>query len=141
MPFYFDRQQPPQLELPSSEDATEPEEVVAETTPRESPVPAEDSPLTSRVLESGKELPDHLFFSLVLLEREARNEAYGMTSVRVLEELVKLLKARDFAALQHTYRTLFGRIVEPGDDTRRAFDLIERYFRQSPVAVTAAAEG
>ncbi len=141
MPFYFDRQQPPQLELPSPENAAELEETASEALPHEDTVHAEDSPLTSRVLESGKELPDHLFFALVLLEREARNEAYGVTSVRVLEELVKLLKARDFATLQHTFRTLFGRVVEPGDDTRRAFDLIERYFRQSPVEVAAAAEG
>lgn len=147
MPFYFDRREtapPPQLEPPSVE------ETPPEAGPAAEPAAAErrpgkartdDGPLTSRVLESGKELPDHLFFSLVLLEREARNEAYGTTSVRVLEKLVKLLRDRDFATLQHTYRTLFSRIVEPGDDTRRALDLIERYFRQAPVGSAAGAAG
>lgn len=129
MPFYFDRKDAPQLELPNTEEA-EPEGGAEPSDPSLAAKP-DDSPLTSRVLESGQELPDHLFFALVLLEREARNEAYGTTSVRVLDELVKLLKTRDLDALRHTYKTLFGRIVEPGDDTRRAFDLIERYFRQS----------
>ena len=141
MPFYFDRgEAAPQLELPTAEkvakEGTEPEPPAKEGS--RGGGEGADSPLTSQVLESGRELPDHLFFALVLLEREARNEAYGTTSVRVLEELVQLLRRRDFAALQHTYPTLFGRIVEPGDDTRRALDLIERYFRQSPVEATAA---
>ena len=143
MPFYFDRQAAPQLELPQNVEMAK-EDTAAEPAAPEAAtaVKVDDSPLTSRVLETGKELPDHLFFALVLLEREARNEAYGTTSVRVLEELVKLLRSRDFAALQHTYRTLFDRIVEPGDDTRRARDLIERYFRQSPVELTEdVAEG
>lgn len=144
MPFYFDRQEapPPQLEPPSAEekpDEAKPGAGPAEAERRSGTERVDDEPLTSRVLESGKELPDHLFFALVLLEREARNEAYGTTSVRVLEELVKLLRVRDFATLQHTYRTLFSRIVEPGDDTRRALDLIERYFRQAPVESGAAA--
>ncbi len=86
------------------------------------------SDLSSRVLEAGEELPDQLFFALVLLEREAKNEAYGTTSVRVIEELVKLLKNRDLDTLQHTFRTLFGRIVEPGDDVRRAQEMIVSYF-------------
>jgi len=133
MPFYFDRQAPAQL--------AEPEERAEEGKPAEAKSagvgPRAEEPLSSRVLESGQELPDHLFFALVLLEREARNEAYGTTSVRVLEELVKLLKSRDLEALQHTYRTLFGRIMEPGDDTRRALDLIERFFREAPVEAAA----
>ncbi len=87
--------------------------------------------LSSRVLEAGEELPDQLFFALVLLEREAKNEAYGTTSVRVIEELVKLLKSRDIDALQHTFRTLFGRIVEPGDDVRRAQEMIVSYFEEA----------
>lgn len=134
MPFYFDRQAPAG-QLP------EPEERAEEAKPVEvksaGSGPRVEEPLASRVLESGQELPDHLFFALVLLEREARNEAYGTTSVRVLEELVKLLKSRDLEALQHTYRTLFGRIMEPSDDTRRALDLIERFFREAPVEAAA----
>ncbi|HEX9730709.1 MAG TPA: hypothetical protein VGG06_01845 [Thermoanaerobaculia bacterium] len=149
MPFYFDRQEVPAMpqlepgaeekprEVTPAAEGTESDGRPADGRPAAGRVDVE--PLTSRVLESGKELPDHLFFALVLLEREARNEAYGTTSVRVLDELVKLVRGRDFATLQHTYRTLFSRVVEPGDDTRRALDLIERYFRQTPVAGGAEA--
>lgn len=133
LPFYFDRKEPPQLELPPQEKR----ERAAEA-PRQVSAEAVDvSPLSSRVLEAGEELPDALFFSLVLLERETRNEAYGTTSVRVLEELVKLLKERDLEALQHTYRTLFTRIVQPGDDVRRAEELIEEHFASFPNTETA----
>lgn len=142
LPFYFDRgeAQPAQLNVPP------PVERIAETPPPEArqaqaqpqaaaqaqaaaPPPAEpDSALTSKMMDAGRELPDQLFFALVLLERESRNESYGSTSRRVLDELVKLLKARDLEALQHTFRTLFGRVVEPGADVRRAQELIESHF-------------
>jgi len=84
-------------------------------------------------LESDAELPDPLFFALILLEREFARSAYGPTSQRVIEELIKLLQERDLEALGLTYRTLCGRIVEPGGDVRRAFDLMETYF-SSPSA-------
>ncbi len=74
------------------------------------------------------ELPDPLFFALVLLEREFARSAYGPTSQRVIEELIKLLQGRDLETLGLTYRTLFGRILEPGDDVRRAYDLLHGYF-------------
>ena len=128
LPFYFDRGKdaPPQLgHGPRAEDR--------DTVP---PVPGSEragghvevSQLPSRVLEASKELPDQLFFALVLLEREAKNDAYGSTSLRVVEELVKLLKERDIETLKHTCRTLFERIVEPGEDVRRAQEMIDSYF-------------
>ncbi|MCP4661739.1 MAG: hypothetical protein GY856_40575 [bacterium] len=135
MPFYFDRKEPPpQLELPTPEEKEEPsaEGAATASVPGNREGAAGSSELSSRVFEAAKELPDHLFFALVLLERESKNEAYGTTSVHVLEELVKLLKSRDLETLQHTYRTLFGRVVEPGDDVRRARELIEKYFREAP---------
>jgi len=140
MPFYFDRKEPPpQLELPRPEEKEPGAEGVATTAvPRSREGTAEPSELSSRVLEAARELPDHLFFALVLLERESKNEAYGTTSVHVLEELVKLLKSRDLETLQHTYRTLFGRVVEPGDDVRRARELIEKYFREAPAEPVSA---
>jgi hypothetical protein len=155
LPFYFDRdrtvrdgavrdgvveggEEPRQLEQPrpaAPEPAPPPQ---AASRPEPPVAPAEPpmgvSPLSTRVLEAGKELPDNLFFALVLLEREVKNDAYGTTSVRVLEELVKLLKERDLDALQHTHRTLFGRVVEPGDDVGRARELIESYFREAAAA-------
>ncbi len=129
LPFYFERKGPqPQLDSPAGES---PSPSPSPPSPPESEARhVEVSALSSRVLEAGEELPDQLFFALVLLEREAKNEAYGTTSIRVVEELVKLLKDRDLDTLQHTFRTLFGRIVEPGDDIRRALKMIDSYFRE-----------
>ncbi len=133
LPFYFERKpQPAQLaESQEGEPAVSP-------APSELLQHVEVSALSSRVLEAGEELPDQLFFALVLLEREAKNEAYGTTSIRVVEELVKLLKDRDLDTLQHTFRTLFSRIVEPGDDIRRALKMIDSYFREAAAAAAVA---
>ncbi|MEM8960353.1 MAG: hypothetical protein AAGD38_02645 [Acidobacteriota bacterium] len=127
LPFYFDRKgPPPPAELPE----VQPEEPAADAGAGNNQLGV--NALTSRVLEAGRELPDEMFFALVLLEREAKNEAYGSTSVRVLDELVKLLKERDYEALRRTYKTLFGRIVEPGPDVLRAQDLIDQSLRELP---------
>lgn len=80
--------------------------------------------------EDSETLPENLFFSLVLLEREAEKKSYGPTSRRVIDELVKLLRGRDLETLRHTYRTLFARIVEPGEDLRRAQELVQHHFRR-----------
>jgi len=85
----------------------------------------------NRSPERPRDLPDPLFFALILLEREFSRSAYGPTSQRVIEELVKLLQARDLEALGLTYKTLCGRLVEPGRDLRRAHDLMQDYFEQS----------
>lgn len=77
-----------------------------------------------------RDLPDPLFFALILLEREFARSAYGPTSQRVIEELIKLLIDRDLEALTLTYKTLCGRIVEPGPDVRRAYDLLQGYFQR-----------
>ena len=133
LPFYFDRGKdaPAQLNIP-------PQPEVAPPDLDASPAHVEVSALSSRVLEAGRELPDQLFFALVLLEREAKNESYGTTSLRVVEELVKLLKERDIDTLRHTRRTLFERIVEPGEDIRRAQEMIDSYFSE---VASEAAEG
>lgn len=86
---------------------------------------AEERP---RSQSAGVELPDPLFFALILLEREFSRSAYGPTSQRVLEELIKLLQERDIETLGATYTTLFGRIVEPSADIHRAYDLMHGYF-------------
>lgn len=78
--------------------------------------------------EPSDDLPEPLFFALVLLEREAARAAYGPTSQRAVEELVKLLRERDVETLRHTYRTLFSRVVEPGEDVLRARDLVAQHF-------------
>ncbi|MEE8526660.1 MAG: hypothetical protein V3T72_22210, partial [Thermoanaerobaculia bacterium] len=145
LPFYFDRRDdpPPQQQLRSPAAEPREERAPVEAVVAEAPHVGV-SQLSSRVLEAGKELPDNLFFALVLLEREAKNEAYGTTSARVIEELVKLLKDRDLDTLQHTFRTLLGRIIEPGDDIRRAQELFESYFNElaeEPKVETGVTEG
>ena len=151
LPFYFDRKNaPPQLEIGQAAGHEPPAEAAPTGEPAASgaaaagataPAAAADadlsSPPSSRVMEAGRELPDSLFFALVLLERESKNEAYGTTSMRVIEELVKLLKERDLDTLQHTFRTLFGRIVEPGEDVRRALELIAGHFAATPAEPAA----
>jgi hypothetical protein len=139
LPFYFDRKNPPPQLAQSP--ASQPAAPAAPPLPgfADEPQHLEVQALSSRTLEAGEELPDQLFFALVLLEREAKNEAYGTTSIRVVEELLKLLKDRDLDTLQHTFRTLFGRIVEPGEDIRRALQMIESYFREAAAGTAARA--
>ena len=154
LPFYFDRKnEPPQLaQSPDGQPAAGATPPQAQPTPPAQAQPApqasaatgeprhvEVSDLSTRTLEAGEELPDQLFFALVLLEREAKNEAYGTTSIRVVEELVKLLKDRDLDTLQHTFRTLFGRIVEPGEDVQRALEMIDTFFRETAAGTAAKA--
>lgn len=71
-----------------------------------------------------QKLPDPLFYALVLLEREVARAAHGPTSQRAIEELVKLLQEPDVETLTLTYKSLFNRIVDPGQDVRRAFELV-----------------
>lgn len=78
--------------------------------------------------KSDDPLPDPLFYSLVILEREYTRPSYGPTAQRAIEEIVKLLRDRDLETLGLTYRTLFGRIVEPGRDVERVYELLGRHF-------------
>lgn len=133
LPFYFDRkgEAPGRIaELPMQElreSATPPGEP---NSPLAEASKVDVSPLSNPMLEAGRELPDQLFFAYVRLERATKNDAYGPTSKRVLEELVKLLRTRDYETLQHTYRTLFSRIVEPGEDILRAQEMIESFCEE-----------
>ena len=72
---------------------------------------------------------DPLFFGLVLLERESTRAAYGPTSQRAIEQVIKLLQENDHDTLRSTYRSLFNRVVEPGQDVRRAYELIDGHFQ------------
>jgi len=107
MPFFFDRREPP-AELAAG-------------------VPPSDEGGGRR--DGDGDLPEPLFFAQVLLERDAARGDYGHGSQRVLEEIVKLLRARDVETLALTYRTLFGRIVDPRQDTRRAATLIDGWYK------------
>ncbi len=74
---------------------------------------------------------DPLFFALVLLEREFARSTYGPTSQRAIEQVIKLLQEGDHDTLRSTYRSLFNRVVEPGQDVRRAYELIDEHFQES----------
>ncbi len=108
------------------------EAVVAAASDGEPEVAARSTQQGTAEKKGDGELPDPLFFALVLLEREFSRSAYGPTSQRVIEQLIKLLHERDLETLGLTYRTLCARVVEPGNDVRRAHSLIEDYFRQRP---------
>ncbi|MEM6456655.1 MAG: hypothetical protein AAF772_16310 [Acidobacteriota bacterium] len=138
LPFYFDRKDDlaPPAELPARReaDSAPAAEVPAAPMAVADADAADGPPLASAVLRAGQELPDSLFFALVLLEREAKRETYGSTSVRMIEQVVELLRTRDLDTLHHTHRTLFARIVEPSDDILRARELIEAFFVDVPTA-------
>jgi len=164
LPFYFDGKTQPPGELPAPDDdeddveaeaweaaeedqelavkarkdrrEPEPEEAEAEADAEEDEELEDELPARPRRVD----LPEPLFFAQVLLERDAGREGYGPTSQRVLEELVKLLQERDVDTLRHTYRTLFGRILEPREDVRRARDLIGEFYA-SPEGRKAGKEG
>jgi len=163
LPFYFDRKATPPGELPTGdgepdEDAELEEwevmdgEEVAEAAqaasePREEEPEAaaeeedEEPEAEERPRPRRPDLPEPLFFAQVLLERDAGREGYGPTSQRVLQELVKLLQDRDVNTLRHTYRTLFGRILEPREDVRRARELISDFYGSREGRKAAGAAG
>jgi len=126
LPFYFERRRD---ELPAggtaprrlpTEDGTA---AVRPARGRTAPAAGEEPPRDR--------LPEPLYFALVLLERDAARKGYGSTSQRVVDELVKLLAERDLETLRHTHRTLFGRIVEPHEDARRAAELVASHYRET----------
>jgi hypothetical protein len=129
MPLFAERPAP--AELPGRSELVVEEEGVDEiVVEEEEPTAAEQVAGTSTVEAGEGPLPDPLFFSLVILEREFGRPNYGPTSQRVLEELIKLLREPDLDTLRLTYRTLFGRIVEPGKDVQRVLELIHGYFQE-----------
>ncbi len=131
LPFFFERAARPAAELPEQtlHWPTQHPEV-------EEPAGGNGAPQESAAGAAGRrrettlsDLPEPLFFALVLLDRDADRGEYGHTSQRVLREVIKLLQEGDVETLGLTYRTLLGRIVEPREDVRRAAELIDGYFR------------
>lgn len=104
---------------------TREEPATAATAVVERETSAGESDLEAEVDQSS----DPLFFALVLLEREFTRAAYGPTSQRAIEQVIKLLQDGDHDTLRSTYRSLFNRVVEPGQDVRRAYELIDGRFQ------------
>jgi hypothetical protein len=90
--------------------------------------PVEAAPRRSKAADDDPS-SDPLFFALVLLEREFTRAAYGPTSQRAIEQVIRLLQEGDHDTLRSTYRSLFNRVVEPGQDVRRAYELIDGEMR------------
>ena len=127
LPVFADRKKAP-AELSHEEAA---DHLLAEVEPlEEEPTAEEPAPEpTPKSKPVGSELADPLFYSLVILEREFSRPTYGPTSRKMIEELIRLLRARDLDGLARSYQTLFGRIVEPGKDLQRVYTAMQGYFR------------
>jgi hypothetical protein len=74
------------------------------------------------------ELPDSLFFALVLLEREFEKPAGGPTHHRIVGELARLLREREIETLRRTHEALWAQLPHVGDDLRRVRELIVDHF-------------
>jgi hypothetical protein len=114
LPFLFEKKAP----APGLPEAPPPQEKVVQGA-QFPPPPPEPSPA---------ELPEPLLFALVLLERESERKIHPGASQRALDELVKLLQQQDLETLSLTYKTLFGRIAEPREDGKKAFELVRQHF-------------
>ncbi len=98
----------------------------ATSVPRVGPGVASDEP------PACDELPEPLLRALVLLERTQERPALGPSSERAVAELIRLLRARQLDTLASAQAGLFGRVIEPTDDLRRAQDLIRGFFIEPP---------
>lgn len=74
------------------------------------------------------EFPEALILALVLLEREMERHPHAGPAGRAIAQIAKLLQERDLETLRLTWRTLFGRIGDPGPDAIRARELVEGFY-------------
>jgi hypothetical protein len=88
------------------------------------PVGLEDAPPG----DSQGELPDALFFVMVLLEREFEKSGGGPTQRRVVQELLRLLRAHDVEQLRRTHEGLLRQVSHPSEDLRRVRELLSSFF-------------
>ncbi|HYX26447.1 MAG TPA: hypothetical protein VFC23_19995 [Thermoanaerobaculia bacterium] len=116
IPLLFERRAP---ELPAASPSARALEEKLVQGRQFPPPPPEPSPA---------ELPEPLLFALVLLERESERRIHPGASQRALDELVKLLQQQDLETLGLTYKTLFGRIVEPREDAVHAHELVRQHY-------------
>ncbi len=127
LPVFAERKR----ETPELKAEEPPENLLSEASavpPAQPPQPPRLDPAPHRPSVTA-ELADPLFYSLVILEREFGRPSYGPTSRKMIEELIRLLRARDLEGLATSYQTLFGKIVEPGKDLQRVFHAMQGYFR------------
>jgi hypothetical protein len=72
--------------------------------------------------------PETLLLAMVLLEREMERHPQDGPSARAVQEIAQLLQDGDLDTLGLTWRTLFGRIADPGPDATRARELVEGHY-------------
>jgi hypothetical protein len=77
-----------------------------------------------------EDLPEKLFFALVLLEREGELSSHGPAVRRILTELSNLLREGDLETLKLTYRTLFSRFKDPSENIEKANRLVTEFFQK-----------
>ncbi|MEM1245474.1 MAG: hypothetical protein AAGK22_03820 [Acidobacteriota bacterium] len=119
MPFGFERKSEPAAvagEAPKQVAAAPVE--VAEEPPRPPALP--ETPPAPDLAE----VDESLLFAQVLLERETEKSGFGPNTKRILEELARLLRDRDYEKLGASYESLFAKIVHPSEDIERARVLI-----------------
>ena len=78
--------------------------------------------------EVSEDLPEPLFFALMLLERDRQRGQRTPEDRRILREIVKLLEKGELETLRHTHRTLFGRLRAGTDEVQRSRELIADFF-------------
>jgi cytoskeletal protein CcmA (bactofilin family) len=118
LPFGFDRSRAEPEEAPAPLGSLEPMLLPPGSGEAERP----------RVDAADGELPDALFFAMVLLEREFEKSSGGPTQRRVVQELLRLLRAHDIEQLRRSYDGLVRQLVHPSEDLRRVRELLQSYF-------------
>ena len=83
---------------------------------------------TNSASDANAELPDALFFVMVLLEREFEKAGGGPTQRRVVQELLRLLRAHDLEQLRRTHDGLLRQVSHPSEDLRRVRELLSSFF-------------
>lgn len=111
--------------LPFGEARAEPAAELPAAAGSAEPAPEERGESPSSEIE---EFPESLILAMVLLERELERHPHEGPGGRAIAEIAKLLQERDLETLRLTWRTLFGRIDDPGEDAARAQELVEAFY-------------
>ncbi|HEX5761223.1 MAG TPA: hypothetical protein VF121_18710 [Thermoanaerobaculia bacterium] len=90
--------------------------------------PAAELPAGPAQLPASDGFPEPLILALVLLDRELERHPHPGPGGRAIQEISKLLQERDLETLRLTWRTLFGRIDDPGADAARARELVAEFY-------------
>lgn len=124
LPFGFDRGRAEAEGQGSAPRASQLERAAEPALLQPGPVGGEANPAS----DASAELPDALFFVMVLLEREFEKAGGGPTQRRVVQELLRLLRAHDLEQLRRTHDGLLRQVSHPSEDLRRVRELLSSFF-------------